>query len=79
MFTPEMLSLFWTGICESLYMTLVSTILAYLFGLPLGVILCVTDKEGIRPMPWLNRILGNPDQCISFHSVSDSAGRGDSS
>lgn len=58
MFTPEMLSLFWTGICESLYMTLVSTILAYLFGLPLGVILCVTDKEGIRPMPWLNRILG---------------------
>ena len=22
MFTPEMLSLFWTGICESLYMTL---------------------------------------------------------
>lgn len=58
MFTPEMFKLLWSGICETLYMTVVSTALAYVLGLPLGVLLCVTDKEGIRPMRWLNRILG---------------------
>ena len=46
------------GIWETLYMTLLSSLIAYAIGLPLGVILCVTDKNGIRPMPWLNRILG---------------------
>ena len=58
MFTPQMLKLFGTGILESLYMTLVSTFLAYLFGLPLGLVLSVTDKEGIRPVRPLNAVLG---------------------
>ena len=46
------------GIWETLYMTLLSSLLAYAIGLPLGVILCVTDPGGIRPTPWLNRTLG---------------------
>ena len=46
------------GIWETIYMTLLSTAIAYVFGLPLGVILNITDKEGIHPIPWLNRILG---------------------
>ena len=46
------------GIWETVYMTLLSAVFAYIIGLPLGVILCVTDKGGIRPMSWLNRILG---------------------
>ena len=46
------------GVWETLYMTLLSSLLAYVIGLPLGVILCVTDKNGIRPTPWLNRVLG---------------------
>ncbi len=58
MFTPQMLELFGIGILESLYMTLGSTLLAYLFGLPLGLLLSVTDKEGIYPIRWLNAILG---------------------
>lgn len=37
------------GIGETLLMVLVSTALGYLFGLPLGVALTVTDKTGIRP------------------------------
>ena len=36
--------LFFTGILESLYMTLVSTGIAYLIGLPLGVLLIITDN-----------------------------------
>ena len=46
------------GIWETIYMTLISTVLAYLIGLPLGVILTVTDKDGIRPIPWINKTLG---------------------
>lgn len=42
------------GILETLYMTLASTAMAYVIGLPLGVILVVTDRDGIRPIPWLN-------------------------
>ena len=46
------------GIPETLYMTLVSTLAAYLLGLPLGIILAVTDSKGIRPMKGVNIILG---------------------
>lgn len=46
------------GIFETLYMTVVSCLLAYLFGTPLGVILNITSKEGIKPNKWVNSILG---------------------
>ncbi|MGN0654987.1 MAG: methionine ABC transporter permease [Oscillospiraceae bacterium] len=46
------------AIWETIYMTFISAFFAYLFGLPLGVLLCVTDKEGIAPIGWLNKILG---------------------
>jgi len=45
------------GIWETIYLTLFSTLLAYLIGLPLGVVLTVTDKNGIHPMPMLNKVL----------------------
>ena len=46
------------GIWETVYMTLISTAIAYLIGLPLGIVLSVTDETGIHPIPWLNRVLG---------------------
>ncbi|MGN1416762.1 MAG: methionine ABC transporter permease [Oscillospiraceae bacterium] len=46
------------GIWETVYMTFISAFFAYLFGLPLGVLLCITDKEGICPISWLNKIVG---------------------
>lgn len=46
------------GIWETIYMTLLSTIFAYVIGLPIGLILSVTGRNGIRPIAWLNRILG---------------------
>ena len=47
-----------TGIWETIYMTLLSTAIAYIIGLPLGVLLTVTDKNGLRPIRWLNSVLG---------------------
>lgn len=41
------------GIGETLYMSVVSTILAYVIGIPMGITLTVTDKDGIHP----NRII----------------------
>ena len=46
------------GVRDTLYMVLVSTSIAYVIGLPLGIVLCVTDKEGIRPNRALNAVLG---------------------
>ena len=43
---------------DTILMTLVSTLLAYLIGLPLGVILNITSKKGIKPNKVINFILG---------------------
>lgn len=49
---------FVTATFETIYLTFISTIIAYVIGLPLGVLLSVTDKNSILPIPWLNRLLG---------------------
>ena len=46
------------GIWETLYMVVLSSAISYLIGIPLGIILVVTDKDGIRPIPLLQSILG---------------------
>jgi D-methionine transport system permease protein len=58
MLTRGMLELLGNGIIETLYMTVVSTLLAYVLGLPLGVLLCITDKDGIWRKSLLNKTLG---------------------
>ena len=46
------------GVWETIYMTLISTGVAYLLGLPLGVLLRVTARDGIHPVGWLNSLVG---------------------
>ena len=46
------------GIWETVYMTLISAAVAYIIGLPLGLLLSVTDKDGIHPIRWLNAVVG---------------------
>lgn len=46
------------AIFETLYLTFISTVIAYIIGLPLGVLLCVTDTNGIHPIKWLNKLIG---------------------
>lgn len=45
------------GIGETLYMTIFSTLIGYAFGLPLGIILAVSDKEGLAPNKVLYKVL----------------------
>ncbi|HHT88154.1 MAG TPA: ABC transporter permease [Clostridiales bacterium] len=58
MFSRAVLEMIGKGILETLYMTVLSSVLAYILGLPLGIVLVVTDKEGIAPMLTINRIIG---------------------
>ena len=58
MFTASMINEMLNGIGQTLYMTLFSTFLAYVLGLPIGVALCVTDKGGLHPMKGVNAVLG---------------------
>ena len=62
----EVISAFWseyggillTGTRDTLVMVLISTLFAYLLGLPLGVALTVTQPHGICPSKTVNQILG---------------------
>ena len=51
-------ALFAQGTWDTIVMTIVSTFFAYVIGVPLGVLLVVTAKDGLRPHRALNTVLG---------------------
>lgn len=51
-------SLLWDGTIDTLVMVVISTVFAYVLGLPLGVALILTQAHGICPNRAINRILG---------------------
>ena len=57
MWTKEVVDMILKGIQETLYMTLLSTLMGYVIGLPMGVLLAVSDKDGLKPNRVLYRIL----------------------
>ena len=57
MWTSEVTNMIVEGIGQTLYMTLMSTLVGYVFGLPLGVMLAVTDKGGLRPNRVIYKVL----------------------
>ena len=46
------------GLADTAYMTFPSALFAYLLGLPLGILLVVTQKGHIKPAPTFNAVLG---------------------
>ena len=47
-----------SALLETLLMTGISTLLAYLIGLPVGVLLNITSKKGIKPNKVINSVVG---------------------
>jgi len=45
------------GLLDSLYMTVISTFISYAIGLPLGILMVITDKDGIHPTRTLNKVI----------------------
>ena len=58
MLEPGMLSMLAEGTWQSIYMMVAITAISYLIGIPLGVFLVMSDKNGIHPMASLNWIVG---------------------
>lgn len=56
--SPEMVQLLLDGTWETLYMTIVSTAVSYVLGIPIGVILYITGEGGIRRNRTVNLIVG---------------------
>lgn len=54
----QLVGLILSGTGETIYMTVVSTAISYILGIPLGVILYLTCKEGIRPNALVNSVVG---------------------
>ena len=57
MWTSATTDMIITGIGQTLYMTILSTVVGYVFGLPLGVMLAVVDKDGLRPNKAVYKVL----------------------
>ena len=57
-FFAEYSDLLIEGVRDTIVMTAVATLLAYVIGLPIGVLLITSAKKGIRPNAPLNTVLG---------------------
>ena len=53
----KLVALLAEGVRDTLYMTTVSTLFAYLLGLPLAILLVLTAPGGLRPVPLFYRVL----------------------
>ncbi len=57
MWNSQVIMMLLEGIWDTLYMTLASTLFGYIIGLPMGIVLTVTDKDGIRPNAAVYKVL----------------------
>jgi D-methionine transport system permease protein len=56
--SSDLAKLLLTGTEETLYMVLISAIIAFCLGVPIGVLLVISDKGGIFPLLKVNKIVG---------------------
>lgn len=53
----KMIPLLLNGLKDTVYMTLMSSLFAYLIGAPLAILLVLTSPKGLKPVPTLYRVL----------------------
>lgn len=58
MLTAEFFSMFAQGLWETVYVVVLATLFSYIIGLPLGLLLAVTDQDGLRPSAGINKVFG---------------------
>ncbi len=57
MWNSEIINMLEQGVIDTLYMTLVSTFMGYVIGLPMGIVLAITHKQGIKPNKFVYKLL----------------------
>ena len=50
--------MFAQGLWETVYVVVLATLFSYIIGLPLGLLLAVTDQDGLRPSAGVNKVFG---------------------
>lgn len=58
MLNNAMIELMGVSLWETLYMVMISMVLSYAIGIPIGVVLNITSKDGICPNRSVNAVLG---------------------
>lgn len=58
MLNNAMIELMGVSLWETLYMVIISMVLSYAIGIPIGVVLNITSKDGICPNRSVNAVLG---------------------
>ena len=71
MFSPEVINMIILGIGQTLYMVILSTLFGYVLGLPWGITLAVTNKEGIRPNAAVYRVIDFITNIMRDHSPDE--------
>jgi D-methionine transport system permease protein len=56
--SSELLDLLSKGTIETLYMVFFATIIALIIGIPIGILLVITDKGGVLPLVHFNKVIG---------------------
>lgn len=56
--SDDLMDMLSTGLIETLYMVLATSIIAFLIGFPLGILVAVTEKGGIWEHKKINKVLG---------------------
>ena len=56
--SSELIRMLWESCLVTLIMVGLSGVIGAAFGIPLGILLNVTDSSGVHPMPVFNKILG---------------------
>ena len=56
--SSELIRMLWDSFVETVIMVGLSGAIGAAFGIPLGILLHVTDQGGVHPMPLFNKILG---------------------
>ena len=57
MWDMAMIKMLLEGLRDTLYMVLMSTLMGYVLGLPMGILLAISDENGIRPRKWIYRLI----------------------
>ena len=57
-FNAQIVDMLLLGLKETVYMVFLSSFLSYVIGIPLGILLVVTDRDGIQPNIIVNTLLG---------------------
>lgn len=56
--SSDLMLMLWDSFVETFVMVGLSGLIGSIFGIPLGILLHVTDNGGVHPMPIFNKVLG---------------------